>query len=93
MAQHSHPPRRVAQSPKQNTFFGGAAVLAAGILVVKLIGLFYKIPFWALPAAARRRCSTSLASRGPQTSATPITSTPCCLPSPPRDCRWRYPSW
>ena len=44
MAQHSHPPRRVAQSPKQNTFFGGAAVLAAGILVVKLIGLFYKIP-------------------------------------------------
>ena len=38
MAQHSHPPRRVAQSPKQNTFFGGAAV------VVKLIGLFYKIP-------------------------------------------------
>lgn len=25
MAQHSHPPRRVAQSPKQNTFFGGAA--------------------------------------------------------------------
>ena len=33
MAQHSHPPRRVAQSPKQNTFFGGAAVLAAGILV------------------------------------------------------------
>ena len=40
MAQHSHPPRRVAQSPKQNTFFGGAAVLAAGILVVKLIGLF-----------------------------------------------------
>ena len=44
MAQHSHPPRRVAQSPKQNTFFGGAAVLAAGILVGKLIGLFYKIP-------------------------------------------------
>ncbi len=29
---------------KQNTFFGGAAVLAAGILVVKLIGMFYKIP-------------------------------------------------
>ena len=28
MAQHSHPPRRVAQSPKQNTFFGGAAVLS-----------------------------------------------------------------
>lgn len=29
---------------KQNTFFGGAAILAAGILVVKLIGMFYKIP-------------------------------------------------
>ena len=29
---------------KQNTFFGGAAVLAMGILVVKLIGMFYKIP-------------------------------------------------
>ena len=26
------------------TFFGGAAVLALGILVVKLIGMFYKIP-------------------------------------------------
>ncbi len=34
--------RRVGQ--KQNTFFGGAAILAAGILVVKLIGMFYKIP-------------------------------------------------
>ena len=29
---------------KQNTFFGGAAILAVGILVVKLIGMFYKIP-------------------------------------------------
>ena len=28
---------------KQNTFFGGAAILAVGILVVKLIGMFYKI--------------------------------------------------
>lgn len=31
-------------SQKQNTFFGGAAILAVGILVVKLIGMFYKIP-------------------------------------------------
>lgn len=31
-------------SSKQNTFFGGAAILAVGILVVKLIGMFYKIP-------------------------------------------------
>ena len=35
-------PRSGAQ--KQNTVFGGAAILAAGILVVKLIGMFYKIP-------------------------------------------------
>ena len=37
------PSRRVG-GEKQNTFFGGAAILAAGILVVKLIGMFYKIP-------------------------------------------------
>lgn len=43
MAPQNQPPRRVAQN-KQNTFFGGAAILAAGILVVKLIGMFYKIP-------------------------------------------------
>lgn len=44
MAQ-SHQPRRAANTPrKQNTFFGGAAILAAGILIVKLIGMFYKIP-------------------------------------------------
>ena len=30
--------------PKQNTFFGGAAILAMGIMVVKLIGMFYRIP-------------------------------------------------
>jgi len=29
---------------KQNSFFGGAAILTAGILVVKLIGALYKIP-------------------------------------------------
>ena len=69
MAQHSHPPRRVAQSPKQNTFFGGAAVLAAGILVVKLIGLFYKIPLpnTAIPRAAWRR----VRSRTPSSAAPP----------------------
>ena len=35
---------RRAGGQKQNTFFGGAAILALGILVVKLIGMFYKIP-------------------------------------------------
>ncbi len=39
MSEHNHPSRQ-----KQNTFFGGAAILAVGILVVKLIGMFYKIP-------------------------------------------------
>ena len=42
MAQHD--PSRRAGGQKQNTFFGGAAILAVGILVVKLIGMFYKIP-------------------------------------------------
>ena len=39
--------KRAAQngeSTKQNTFFGGAAILAVGIMVVKLIGMFYRIP-------------------------------------------------
>ena len=44
MAQPNRPPRRVARTSKPNTFFGGAAILAVGILVVKLIGMFYKIP-------------------------------------------------
>lgn len=29
---------------QQNTFFGGAAILAVGIMVVKVIGMVYKIP-------------------------------------------------
>ena len=40
MARHDQPPKRVAQPQKQNSFFGGAAILAAGILIVKLIGMF-----------------------------------------------------
>ena len=44
MAQRDRAPKRVAQTQKQNSFFGGAAILAAGILIVKLIGMFYKIP-------------------------------------------------
>ncbi|MBP3485835.1 MAG: oligosaccharide flippase family protein, partial [Oscillospiraceae bacterium] len=43
MPQRDTVPRR-SGGPKQNTFFGGAAILAAGILIVKLIGMFYKIP-------------------------------------------------
>ena len=43
MAYRDPAPRRLS-GQKQNTFFGGAAVLALGILVVKLIGMFYKIP-------------------------------------------------
>ena len=44
MAQRDPAHKRVAQTQKQNSFFGGAAILAAGILIVKLIGMFYKIP-------------------------------------------------
>ncbi|MEA4933896.1 MAG: polysaccharide biosynthesis protein [Lawsonibacter sp.] len=42
MAHQRQAPRRAAQH--QNTFFGGAAILAVGIFVVKIIGMFYKIP-------------------------------------------------
>ena len=42
MTERNH--TRLAGGQKQNTFFGGAAILAMGILVVKLIGMFYKIP-------------------------------------------------
>jgi len=31
-------------SEKKNTFFGGAAILAAGVVIVKIIGALYKIP-------------------------------------------------
>jgi len=31
-------------SEKKNTFFGGAAILAAGVALVKIIGALYKIP-------------------------------------------------
>ena len=33
-----------ASTPKRNSFFGGAGILTAGIIIVKLIGALYKIP-------------------------------------------------
>ena len=33
-----------ASTPKKNSFFGGAGILTAGIIIVKLIGAMYKIP-------------------------------------------------
>ena len=33
-----------ASTPKKNSFFGGAGILTAGIIIVKLIGALYKIP-------------------------------------------------
>ncbi len=33
-----------ASTPKKNSFFGGAAILTAGIVIVKLIGALYKVP-------------------------------------------------
>lgn len=32
------------QTQKSSTFFGGAAILAVGIMIVKVISMFYKIP-------------------------------------------------
>ena len=43
MASNNRAPQQGERS-KQNTFFGGAAILAVGIMVVKLIGMFYRIP-------------------------------------------------
>lgn len=43
MASNKRVPQQGGRS-KQNTFFGGAAILAVGIMVVKLIGMFYRIP-------------------------------------------------
>lgn len=34
----------MSRTPKQNTFFGGAAILAAGIVLVKVISAVYKMP-------------------------------------------------
>ncbi len=34
----------MSESQKKGTFFGGAAILAAGSIIVKLIGALYKIP-------------------------------------------------
>ncbi len=34
----------MSESQKKNTFFGGAAILAVGSIIVKLIGAVYKIP-------------------------------------------------
>lgn len=39
----SDPPRR-GEQPKKNSFFGGAAILTAGLIIVKLIGALFKIP-------------------------------------------------
>lgn len=33
-----------ASTPKKNSFFGGAAILTASVIVVKLIGALYKVP-------------------------------------------------
>ncbi len=33
-----------ASTPKKNSFFGGAAILAVSVVVVKLIGALYKVP-------------------------------------------------
>ncbi|MFQ9411718.1 MAG: hypothetical protein ACLR1T_12635 [Evtepia gabavorous] len=55
------------RTQKSNTFFGGAAILAVSIAIVKIIGALYKIPWgasWGMWASA--------------TSTTPTPSTTCC---------------
>lgn len=60
MTRQDQAPRRMAAA-KPNTFFGGAAILAMGILVVKVIGLFYKIPLVnIIGSRGKRRISTTL---------------------------------
>ena len=41
-----------ASTPKKNSFFGGAAILTAGIVIVKLIGALYKIPLGNILSSA-----------------------------------------
>ena len=41
-----------ASTPKKNSFFGGAAILTAGIIIVKLIGALYKIPLGNILSSA-----------------------------------------
>ena len=36
--------RRPRKKQRNNTFFGGAAILAVGIVLVKIISMFYKLP-------------------------------------------------
>jgi len=37
-----------ASTPKKNSFFGGAAILAASVVLVKVIGALYKIPLGSI---------------------------------------------
>ena len=41
-----------ASTPKKNSFFGGAAILTAGIIIVKLIGALFKIPLGNILSSA-----------------------------------------
>lgn len=51
---------------KKQSFFGGAAVLAAGVVIVKIIGALFKIPL-----------ANILGETGNADSTTPTTSMPC----------------
>lgn len=42
----------LSKSSNNNTFFGGAAILASGVLIVKLIGALYKIPLGRILSTA-----------------------------------------
>ena len=55
------------RTQKSNTFFGGAAILAVSIAIVKIIGALYKIPLGRI-----------LGDVASATSTTPTPSTTCC---------------
>ena len=59
--------RKQQRKQHSNTFFGGAAILAVGIVMVKVISMFYKLPW-----------STSWAAAATPTSPPPSTCSISC---------------
>ena len=56
------------KTTKKQNFLAGAAVLSLATMIVKVIGMFFKIPLNRLIGEA----TTAISPR-------PMTSTPCCL--------------
>ena len=60
----------MSKNEKRPSFLGGAAVLAAAVAIVKIIGAVYKIPFlslihiWIAPPSPLRAASTARSAGG-----------------------------